>query len=181
MPCLKDSLFGDTLVYVCSHSDDGCMGFIVNKPHQMRLNELIRKVDVSPSQVRQLVSHTDVGIRSLRVGGPVDENRGFILHSTDYEVESTIQINEEVSLTSTLTALEDVASKRGPRQAAVSLGYSSWAANQLEDELTKNFWLILDGPNELIFSDDLEPKYDLALGMIGIRSRAAFVSEPGHA
>ena len=157
------------------------MGFIVNKPHQMTLYELIKKVDMgkAPKSRPQLRSGTDM--QALRHGGPVDENRGFILHSADYEVESTIPINDEVSLTSTLSALEDVAEMRGPRRAVVSLGYSSWGANQLEDELSKNFWLMLDGPNDLIFNDRLDLKYDQALGIIGIHSRAAFIPEPGHA
>lgn len=154
------------------------MGFIVNKPHPMQFDELVNKIDV-PNPF--ILDQVDDQIKPVRIGGPVEEHRGFILHSADYEVESTVPINEEVSLTSTISALEDLALKRGPTRSVVSLGYSSWGANQLEEELQKNFWLTLDGPNELIFSDQLENKYDKALSLIGIHSRAAFVSEPGHA
>ncbi|MEL6203114.1 MAG: YqgE/AlgH family protein [Pseudomonadota bacterium] len=183
MPCLKDSMFGDSLIYICAHSKDGCMGFIVNKPHEMVLDELISRVDVSSPALAARTQPLDLTAkdRQLRVGGPVDENRGFILHSGDYEAESTIVINSDVSLTSTISALEDVAEYRGPRDSVISLGYSSWGANQLEDELSKNFWLTLDGPKDLIFDQQLETKYDSALAMIGITSKAAFVAEPGHA
>ncbi|MEO1747161.1 MAG: YqgE/AlgH family protein, partial [Pseudomonadota bacterium] len=101
--------------------------------------------------------------------------------ATSSNADTVEVINPDVSLTSTVSALEDVAEYRGPRDSVISLGYSSWGANQLEDELSKNFWLTLDGPKDLIFDQQLETKYDTALAMIGITSKASFVSEPGHA
>ncbi|MEN0001730.1 MAG: YqgE/AlgH family protein [Pseudomonadota bacterium] len=180
-PSLDSSMFGGTIIYVCAHNADGCMGFIVNKAHKITLSELMSRVgdneDAPP--IHEAVNYA--GHAAVRVGGPVDENRGFILHSSEYELDATIPITPDISLTSTREALLDLAQLRGPRQAVVSLGYASWGANQLESEISKNYWLTLDACTKLIFDDQLDNKYDTALGLIGIHSRASYVSEPGHA
>lgn len=175
-------MFADSIVFICAHNIDGCMGFIINKPHELTLDGLLDRVDGvehdAIASANSLVSPHQL----IRMGGPVDENRGFILHSSDYEADATIPVTEDISLTSTLSILHDIANQRGPRQAMVSLGYAAWEYNQLEQEIADNDWLTLDTlPDDLVFNDQLIDKYDDALGMIGIRSRALYVSEPGHA
>ncbi|MEM1378542.1 MAG: YqgE/AlgH family protein, partial [Pseudomonadota bacterium] len=122
---MRSSVFTDAIVFICAHNEDGCMGFIINKPHEISLSGLLRRVDGMERQPSDVIDELISEHQTVRLGGPIDENRGFILHSTDYEVEATIPVTPEIALTSTLSILRDISNGIGPRQAMISLGYAS--------------------------------------------------------
>ncbi|MEL6435960.1 MAG: YqgE/AlgH family protein [Pseudomonadota bacterium] len=179
-PGLRSSMFADSIIFVCAHNTDGCMGFIINKPNVLTMEDLIERVDGLEDNPQPPMARA-IAHPPLRCGGPVDENRGFILHSPDYENDATIPISETVSLTSTMTVLRDVLRGCGPKKAMVTLGYSSWDADQIEDELRSNYWLALEADHDMIFERAFEDKYTEALAQLGIHSRAGFVGDVGHA
>jgi putative transcriptional regulator len=179
MPGLSASFFAQTIIYVCAHNEEGAMGFVVNKTRGMTFCDLVEQTDVfstSPMPTMPMsVAHKPVGH-----GGPVDEHRGFVLHSTDYCGESTIPISENVFLTSTTQVLRMIANGKGPDRCAISLGYSGWGPGQLEAEMLDNSWLTLDADLMMLFDQDLETKYERLLRASGIQP-AHFVADCGHA
>lgn len=179
MPSLSASFFAQTVIYVCAHNDEGAMGFVVNKPRGMTFGDLCEQTEVfsghDAPRIANSVAHTPIGH-----GGPVDEHRGFVLHTADYCGDSTIPISESVFLTSTTHVLRMIASGKGPDRCAISLGYSGWGPGQLENEMMDNSWLTLEADPGLVFDLDHETKYERLLRAAGI-STAHFVADCGHA
>jgi putative transcriptional regulator len=179
MPGLSTSFFAQTIIYICAHNEEGAMGFVVNKLRGMTFWDLVEQTDVfqenAVPSMPSSVAHAPVGH-----GGPVDEHRGFVLHSADYCGEATIPISETVFLTSTTQVLRLIAIGQGPHQCAVSLGYSGWGPGQLESEMLDNSWLTLEADPRLVFDQDYETKYDRLLRAAGIQP-AHFVADCGHA
>lgn len=169
MPNIGDDRFDKSVIYVCSHSADGAMGIIVNKPaNGISLPSLFEQlgIDHKDDYIDTPKSTRDVAIQ---IGGPVESNRGFVLHSTDYfSSKNTMPIDKEIGLTSTLDVLRAISRGRGPKQALLALGYAGWGPGQLDKEILSNGWLHCDADNELIFARNCEVKYDLALAKIGI-------------
>ncbi|MEM0976996.1 MAG: YqgE/AlgH family protein [Pseudomonadota bacterium] len=165
MPGMTDPRFTETLVYMCAHSDGGAMGLIVNKP--------IPKIDFS-----ELVEQLGVKTEDKKVdapvfyGGPVEHARGFVLHSRDYLVgQATLPVSDSIALTGTLEILEDIATGHGPDRHLLALGYAGWAPNQLEAEIRSNGWLVLDGTDDLVFSDSPDAAWGQAFDALGIDRR----------
>lgn len=181
MPSMRDERFARTVIYMCAHSTEGAMGIVVNQPaRDINFAELLVKLDVIPqADVIQLPPRAG-GVRVLK-GGPVENTRGFVLHSADFFIEdSTLPIDDGVCLTATLDILKAIASGDGPQSAVLALGYAGWAAGQLENEIQENGWLHCPADTDLIFGSDVETKYDRALRKIGINP-AMLSSEAGHA
>jgi putative transcriptional regulator len=180
-PAMKDERFAKSVIYVCAHSTEGAMGIVVNHPAaHISFPDLLVKLDVIPESNKiQLPSRAgDVAV--LR-GGPVETERGFVLHSADYFVEnSTLPIDNGVCLTATLDILKAIARGDGPANAILALGYAGWSPGQLETEMQQNGWLHCGADPELIFGIDIAAKYDLAMRKIGIRP-GMLSSEVGHA
>jgi putative transcriptional regulator len=124
-----------------------------------------------PSRARDFV---------VRDGGPVDRSRGFVLHSGDYRVESSMPVSDDICLTATVDILRAISVGRGPRRALMALGYSGWAPGQLENEVAENGWLTCPATPELLFDADIESKYDRILDAIGI-NLAHLSPSAGHA
>ena len=181
MPGMPDPRFARSVILVCAHSADGAMGLRVDQlAEDISFPELLRQLEVLPSGHERL---TDPDLRSIQVhaGGPVETGRGFVLHSPDYHnTESTLQIDDTVSLTATLEILKAIASGAGPHSTFMALGYAGWGAGQLESEIQSNGWLHCDADRDLVFGPELESKYDLALAKIGI-DPAQLSGEAGHA
>jgi putative transcriptional regulator len=180
-PSLRDGVFTRAVVYMCVHRSDGAMGIVINqRAQEVKLSQLLVQLDiVKEADAIRLPPKIDE-IRVLR-GGPVDTGRGFVLHSSDYvSNDSTVRVNDEVSLTATLDILRAIASGEGPRKAALALGCAGWAPGQLEGEILANSWLVGPADPALLFGDDFAGKYDHALGLIGARA-AHLSSEAGHA
>lgn len=179
MPGLEASYFNNSVVYVCAHNADGAMGFIVNKPATISVGELMTHTGIPYPANRDKAGMIDT-LGPIRAGGPVDEHRGFVLHSDDYCAGSTIPISEHVFLTSTLQILRSIAAGNGPKRAAVALGYAGWGAGQLEREIRDNCWLTFDEDPEVVFDHNNDAKYGALIARLGI-SRANFIPEAGHA
>jgi len=180
MPSMGDERFSRSVIYVCAHSTEGAMGIVVNQPAaNISFSDLLVQLDVIPAaDVIQLP--TGAGVAVLK-GGPVDTQRGFVLHSSDFFIEnSTLPIDDGICLTATLDILKAIARGTGPRNAILALGYAGWAPGQLENEIQHNGWLHCSADPELIFGRDIGGKYTRALKKIGI-DLGMLSSEAGHA
>jgi putative transcriptional regulator len=181
MPAMLDDRFARSLIYICAHSAEGAMGIIVNHPApNINFSDLLVKLDVIPAaDVIQLPSRAEI-VKVMR-GGPVETERGFVLHSADFFIEnSTLPIDDGICLTATLDILKAIARGDGPVSAILALGYAGWAPGQLENEIQGNGWLHCPPDLDLIFGTDIGNKYDKALKKIGI-DLGMLSSEAGHA
>lgn len=169
MPAMSDPRFERSVIYMCAHSVEGAMGIAVNQQAaNITFPELLDQLSIIGEG--ESIRLPDPLIRKpVHVGGPVETGRGFVLHSPDYFIENnTLPIDETVCLTATLEILKAIAGGKGPDRSLLALGYSGWAAGQLETEIQENGWLTCPADPELIFGEDMEEKYDRALGKLGI-------------
>jgi putative transcriptional regulator len=173
MPSMPDPRFSRAVIYLCAHTADGAMGLVIN-----RLFE--------PLSFRELMSQLDIEVdgksRNIRVhfGGPVEAGRGFVLHSGDYEGEGTLKVDQDISLTATVDILKALAEGKGPKKCFLALGYAGWAPGQLDAELQANGWLHAKGEADILFSDEIDGKWETVLGRLGIKP-AMLSSEAGRA
>ena len=181
MPAMSDKRFARSVIYMCAHSVQGAMGLIVNQraPH-ITFSELLGQLSITGE-------NGDAGPRpripdmDVHVGGPVETGRGFVLHSADYfAADSTLPIDDGISLTATVDILKAIARGKGPDRAILALGYAGWRPGQLESEIQANGWLHCPADVDLLFDPNLEQKYDRVMSKIGI-DPSHLVSEAGHA
>ncbi len=179
MPAMSDSNFDRAVVYICAHSEQGAMGFIINKPQEFRFADILAHLDIIDAN-DALVLPDDVRGFPVLNGGPVDQGRGFVLHSDDYHSAGTIPVTEDICLTGTQDIIKAIAKGRSPRRAAFMLGYAGWAEGQLEHEVSQNAWLTCRASDSLIFDRDLDSKYSRAMAIMGINA-SHLSNEAGHA
>jgi putative transcriptional regulator len=181
MPAMLDERFVRSLIYICAHSSEGAMGIVVNHPApNISFPDLLVKLNVVPQADRIQLPPRAEGVKVMR-GGPVETERGFVLHSADFVIEnSTLPIAEGICLTATIDILKAIANGEGPASAILALGYAGWAPGQLENEIQGNGWLHCAADPELVFGPDIDGKYDKALKKIGI-DLGMLSSEAGHA
>ncbi|MXY32963.1 MAG: YqgE/AlgH family protein [Boseongicola sp. SB0664_bin_43] len=162
MPGMGDPRFEKAVILLCAHSEDGAMGFIVNKPApNLRFASLLEQLGIESGPPRRDIH--------IHFGGPVENGRGFVLHSGDYLSEnSTLQVNDVFGMTPTLDILEDIAKGSGPSSAFLALGYSGWGPGQLESEILSNGWLTCDASLTIVFGEDNDTKWADALKSIGV-------------
>jgi len=182
MPSLQDAVFARAVVYVCEHSERGALGLVINKPAEMRMAALFDKIDLP-------LQRADLCESPVFQGGPVQTERGFVLHEpivvpSDTPNESlyasTMTIPGGLEMTTSKDVLEALSSGAGPRRVLVSLGYSAWGEGQLESELGENSWLTVDADRTVIFDTPVEQRYDRALSLLGLQSWM-ISSQAGHA
>lgn len=180
MPIMTDRRFARSVVYVCAHTDDGAMGLVINqRAPNMAYPDLLERLGIVAPNDRDILP--DLTRRPVHVGGPVETGRGFVLHSSDYNSsDSTLKIDETVSLTATIDILRDIASGGGPDRSLLALGYASWGAGQLESEFAANGWLNCPADPDLVFDPDLDSKYRLAMEKLGV-DLSRLVGQAGHA
>lgn len=173
-PNMSDPRFSRAVIFICGHDENGAMGLMINKPKAgLHISDLLDRVGIS-GQVRV----TDSRVLS---GGPVEIDRGFVLHSGDYYKEnSSLKISDTLSLTSTKDILEALVTDQAPKYAMLAVGYAGWDSGQLEKELAQNAWLIMHADDGLVFSEDLDGKWHQALNVMGI-DPAALASKGGRA
>jgi putative transcriptional regulator len=181
MPSMGDDRFSRTVIYICAHSSDGAMGIVVNQPApNLSFADLLVKLDVIPASDLIELPSSAGGVKVLR-GGPVETERGFVLHSSDFFIEnSTLPIDDGICLTATLDILKAIAHGNGPADAVLALGYAGWAPGQLENEIHQNGWLHCAADSELVFGKDNDGKYNKALKKIGV-DIGMLSGEAGHA
>lgn len=174
MPGMTDPRFRRSLVYLCAHTEEGAMGLIVNKhADDLKLRDLFEKLEIPLGE--------PIAMTPVHFGGPVETGRGFVLHSADYDSgESTLQVDDQVSMTATVDILHAIAENRGPSRSIVALGYAGWSPGQLEAEMRANGWLACEPDDDLLFGGDEQRKWDRALAKIGV-DPAMLSSWGGHA
>ncbi|KQZ12865.1 MULTISPECIES: YqgE/AlgH family protein [unclassified Mesorhizobium] len=167
MPGMKDDRFARSVIYICAHSDEGAIGLIINQTQQMLFPDLLVQLGIMNEQeaIRLPPQTRDFVVRN---GGPVDRSRGFVLHTGDYRVDSSLPVSDDICLTATVDILRAISAGRGPRHALMALGYAGWGAGQLESEIAENGWLTCPATPALLFDSDIESKYDRVLASIGI-------------
>jgi len=181
MPSMRDERFAQSVIYVCAHSSDGAMGIVVNRvAAEIDFPKLLVKLDVIPQEDR-IQLPDDARMVQVLKGGPVETQRGFVLHSSDYFMEnSTLPIDDGICLTATVDILKAIACGQGPQSAVLALGYAGWAPGQLESEIQENGWLHCTADRDLIFGANAGAKYAMALEKIGVQP-GMLSSEAGHA
>ena len=162
MPGMGDPRFTHSVVYIGTHSEDGAMGLIINKPNpKVELTTLLGYLDIPTGPSTPNIS--------VHFGGPVEQSRGFLLHSAEYTGDpDTLRINTDFALTATVDILKKLSEGDGPKISLLALGYSGWAAGQLEAELLANGWLICDASFEIVFGLADVDKWAMALNSLGI-------------
>lgn len=179
MPGMFDANFARTVIFVCAHSEDGAMGFILNRPQRLTFPDVLLHLQLlDPDEVIRLPSTTREF--QIQAGGPVETGRGFVLHSDDYLSDSSIPVSDDICLTATLDIVRAISRGEGPVKATMLLGYAGWGPGRLEAEITQNGWLTCPAQEELIFSRNLDEKYDRALALMGV-SPAMLSTDSGHA
>jgi len=181
MPGMVDQRFARSVIYLCAHSKEGAMGIVVNqRAKRVKFADLLVQLEVIDEQGAIRLPPRAGALQVLK-GGPVETQRGFVLHSSDYHVQdTTMPIDKTVSLTATVDILRAIAQGAGPYQAVLALGYAGWSPGQLEKEIQQNGWLSCEADADLVFGADLDAKYGRAMRKIGI-DPAMLVSEAGHA
>jgi len=171
MPSLAGSYFGDTITYVCEHSEEGALGLMINRPMpDVHLGELFDQLEITGQ------AHRDEPVLE---GGPVQRDRGFVLHSDDVFLESSLQLAQGLALTTAREILTAIADGEGPERFLVCVGYAGWGAGQLENEMTENSWLTAPADPEVIFDVPFEARVDRAAAALGIDFRL-ISGEAGH-
>jgi putative transcriptional regulator len=182
MPGLDDAIFGKSVVYVCEHNARGALGLVINKPSDIQLAGLFGKVDLP-------LPHADLAKRPVLRGGPLQEERGFVLHErieseslkpNESIYASTLSVGGGLEMTTSKDVLEALSSGGGPRKLLVTLGYSSWGEGQLEAELGANSWITVAADPIIIFDTPVEQRYDQALALLGLQAWM-ISSDVGHA
>jgi putative transcriptional regulator len=182
MPGLEDASFARSVVYLCEHSERGALGLVINKPSDIKLKNLFEKVDLP-------LAREDLAAAPVFQGGPVQTERGFVLHEAVHTAAdkpeesvyaSTMAIPGGLEMTTSKDVLEAMATGAGPRKVLVSLGYAAWGEGQLESELAENSWLTVGADPEVIFDTPVEQRYDKALSLLGLQAWM-LSPEAGHA
>ena len=173
MPAMTDPHFSKTLTFICEHNEQGALGVVVNRPIDMTLHGLLEQIEITPE--------TDA-TKAIPVhyGGPVQIDRGFVLHAPAGAWQSTLVVNETIGLTTSKDILQAVARGDGPSQLLVTLGYAGWAPGQLEHELAQNAWLTVNADPRILFETPAEQQYEAGLKLLGI-DLAMLSDAAGHA
>ena len=160
-PGMLDPRFFEAVIFICSHTKEGAMGIMVNKPAMnFNFTQLLKRLGISES-----ISRDE---KQIYVGGPVEIERGFVLHSNDYEIpELTVKI-DDCAFTASLDILKDILNGKGPRNSILALGYAGWGPGQLEKEIIADGWLVSEPDESLIFTEKHDKKWNLGISKLGI-------------
>lgn len=173
MPSLHDPSFEHSVVYVCEHHTQGSVGLIINRPMQYPLSIVFEQLEIEPICVEQ-------NRLPLLFGGPVQPERGFVIHKQVGGWRSSLFLQDEVTVTTSNDIIRAIAQDTGPKDVLVTLGYSSWAGKQLEQEVMDNMWLVCPYKSELLYEVPFEQRWDYAGSLLGIKMNQ-LVSSAGHA
>ena len=173
MPQMRDPRFARSVIYMCAHSPDGAMGLVVNRRvGSITFDDLLQQLNIGPNKRSDEIR--------IHFGGPVEQGRGFVLHSSDYLQSGSLRVDDQVALTATLDILKEMAAGGGPRKSLLALGYAGWGPGQLDAEIQANGWLSVSSDEALVFDADLDHKWERAIGKIGI-DFSQLSGEAGHA
>ncbi len=173
MPTMVDTVFSKTLTYICEHNEQGALGLVINRPTDLTLMNLFKQLGIP-----QAVSEAEA--IPVLFGGPVQLDCGFVLHHPIGNWQSTLVVNKEVGLTTSLDILKAIANAEGPDQILIAMGYAGWAAGQIEHELAQNAWLTVPATADVLFGLPSEERLPAAMQLLGIQD-ANISNEVGHA
>jgi putative transcriptional regulator len=173
MPAMADPFFARTLTYICEHNDQGALGLVVNRPIDMSLQDLFDKIEV-PLEAPKLIG------LPVHFGGPVQVDRGFVLHRPVGHWQSSLPVKDGIALTTSKDILQAAGRGEGPEQILVTLGYAGWAPGQLEHELAQNAWLTVAAKPDVIFDLPAEERLAAAMELLGV-TFASLSDTAGHA
>ena len=161
MPSMRDPSFKRGVAFLCQHGEDGAMGLLVNRLSEYRLGDVLAQMNLSSTIA-------EVADSPVLIGGPVQPERGFVLHSPHGQWESSFKISDSICVTTSRDILAAMAEGRGPERALVTLGYSGWGAGQIETELKENAWLTADANEHILFDTPIEQRWDAAAALVGV-------------
>ena len=174
MPQMLDPYFTNTVTYLWKHNEEGALGIVINKPLKACVADIFAELDIICSTENSLFRE-----RPVLAGGPVERDKGFIIHDAGQQWESSIEVTPEITICTSRTILQDIAKGAGPENYLVALGGAGWEAGQLEREITENTWLTTPANAELIFSDNYNGKAEAAASRLGINLQQ-ISPEAGH-
>ena len=173
MPQLDDPHFSRSVTYICQHDEEGAMGIIINRPLDMNMGEVYTHLEIS-------CKDEQLDQQPLYFGGPVQTERGFVLHGPSKNWQGTLSISDQIALTTSSDILSDIAQHRGPKENLVALGYAGWEMGQLEQELSDNAWLNVPADPKIMFDLPIDKRWHAAATLLGVDLH--FISEEvGHA
>ena len=173
MPAMDDSNFSQTVTLVCEHSDRGALGIVINRTLPMTLGEVFEQLGLDSTRSR-------VNDQPVLRGGPVQTERGFVLHTPAGKWESSLPFSEKMHLTTSRDILDALAVGEGPADAVIALGYAGWDAGQLDEEMARNAWLTVDADDRVLFATPVEQRWHAAARLLGVDLRS-LSSDAGHA
>ena len=173
MPGMRDERFAKSVIYMCAHSEEGAMGLVLNQ----RLDSLTFAELISQLELDEKHLSRDVPVH---FGGPVESGRGFVLHTSDYQQDATLEVVNGVALTATVEILKAIAQGKGPQKSLLALGYVGWGPGQLDMEIRANGWLQVPSDSEIIFDIEPDTKWERAIQRLGIDPRM-LSDDVGHA
>jgi putative transcriptional regulator len=174
MPSLKDPYFKHSVVYICEHDEKGAMGFIINFPVKLTLQELLNNVDSIDHYPEPPL------LNPVFLGGPLELERGFVLHSPVADNSQSTKLNDQLMVSNSNTILSTLGTKNEPEKYIVTLGYASWSSGQLEQEINDNHWISMESQNDIIFNTPVEQRWIKSLQRLGINPEQ-LSTEIGHA
>ncbi len=161
MPSMRDPRFAQSVIFVCAHTEDGAMGVVLNQPlKRPKFSDLLSQLGVAPRPPKREIR--------LGTGGPVDDDRGFVLHSPDWTAEGSLAVDENYMLTANLEVLHAIAAGGGPERGFLALGYAGWDAGQLDEEIKQNAWLSAPADAAIVYDGDDTTKWQRALATLRI-------------
>ncbi len=173
MPGMSDPRFDRSVIYMCAHTSDAAMGLVVNRlVDHINFPDLLEQLDIKLESPAQQIR--------VHFGGPVELGRGYVLHSADYRQNASMVVDGSVALTASVSVLKAIAAGEGPRRSLVALGYAGWGPGQLDAEIQANAWLYAPADEKIVFSTDLESKWQQAVETLGV-DICLLSSEAGHA
>ena len=173
MPGMRDERFAKSVIYMCAHTEEGAMGLVLNQ----RLDSLTFAELISQLELGEKHLSKDVPVH---FGGPVESGRGFVLHTSDYQQDATLEVLNGVALTASVEILRAIAQGKGPQKSLLALGYAGWGPGQLDKEIRANGWLQVPSDSEIIFDIEPDTKWDRAIQRLGIDPRM-LSDDVGHA
>jgi putative transcriptional regulator len=173
MPAMDDANFSQTVTLVCEHNEQGALGIVINRALPMNLAEVFEQLGLECARSR-------VAQQPVLRGGPVQTDRGFVLHKPEGRWESSLPFSERIHLTTSRDILDALARGDGPANAVVALGYAGWGAGQLEDEMARNAWLTVPADEQLVFEIPLDERWQAACRLLGV-DLLHLSSDAGHA
>ena len=172
MPGLADPNFFHTVTYICEHDADGAMGIVINRPLDLCLADIITHMNIQTTP--------ETGQLPIFQGGPVQTERGFVIHAPVGDWEATLRVSDEIGVSASQDVLAAIAAGQGPKRALIALGYAGWGAGQLERELTENAWLSGPATPEVLFDTPVEQRWAAAAALLGVDLNL-LSSDAGHA